>query len=103
MTAQAGQPWCLCLSCCGLSGGSLGLIALLVCVTLLLFHCRYQQQSLDPKLQRVVAISVARGMAYLHTRIPPILHLVRQLHVCTALLCFPGVPLNSVSVVTFRC
>lgn len=30
---------------------------------------------LDPKLQRSVAVSVARGMAYLHTRSPPILHL----------------------------
>jgi serine/threonine protein kinase len=30
---------------------------------------------LDTRLQRVVAVSVARGMAYLHTRNPPILHL----------------------------
>ncbi|GMH35293.1 hypothetical protein BSKO_03161 [Bryopsis sp. KO-2023] len=30
---------------------------------------------LEPKLQRMVAISVARGMAYLHSRSPPILHL----------------------------
>lgn len=35
-----------------------------------------QMESLDPKLQKLVAISVARGMAYLHTRSPPILHLV---------------------------
>lgn len=31
---------------------------------------------LDTKLQRAVAIGVARGMAYLHSRSPPILHLV---------------------------
>jgi serine/threonine protein kinase len=31
---------------------------------------------LEARLQRLVAISVARGMAYLHTRSPPILHLV---------------------------
>ena len=31
----------------------------------------------DPKLARAVAVSVARGMAYLHSRSPPILHLVR--------------------------
>ncbi|KAF6257891.1 kinase-like domain-containing protein, partial [Scenedesmus sp. NREL 46B-D3] len=30
---------------------------------------------LDPKIQRLVAVAVARGMAYLHTRTPPILHL----------------------------
>lgn len=47
-----------------------------VVLPLLLPSCRCQQQSLDSKLQRVVAISVARGMAYLHTRSPPILHLV---------------------------
>lgn len=35
-----------------------------------------QMEALEPKLQRLVAISVARGMAYLHTRNPPILHLV---------------------------
>ncbi len=28
-----------------------------------------------PKLQRSVAVSVARGMAYLHSRAPPLLHL----------------------------
>lgn len=39
------------------------------------YHCRCQQQGLDAKLQRLVAISVARGMAYLHSRSPPILHL----------------------------
>lgn len=31
---------------------------------------------LDLRLQRSVAISVARGMAYLHSRSPPLLHLV---------------------------
>ena len=31
---------------------------------------------LDAKLQRSVATSVARGMAHLHSRSPPILHLV---------------------------
>lgn len=31
---------------------------------------------LEPKLQRSIATSVARGMAHLHTRSPPILHLV---------------------------
>ncbi|KAL4448911.1 hypothetical protein ABPG77_007628 [Micractinium sp. CCAP 211/92] len=30
---------------------------------------------LPPKLQRSVAVSVARGMAYLHSRAPPLLHL----------------------------
>lgn len=30
---------------------------------------------LDGKLARAVATSVARGMAYLHSRVPPILHL----------------------------
>ncbi len=34
---------------------------------------------LDPKLQRSVATSVARGMAHLHSRSPPILHLVHGL------------------------
>ncbi|EFJ40275.1 hypothetical protein VOLCADRAFT_69740, partial [Volvox carteri f. nagariensis] len=29
----------------------------------------------DPRMQRAVAMSVARGMAYLHSRAPPILHL----------------------------
>lgn len=48
--------------------------------------CRHQQQSLDPKLQRVVAISVARGMAYLHSRCPPILHLVSA---CQPASCVP--------------
>lgn len=33
-------------------------------------------EALEPKLQRLVAVAVARGMAYLHTRTPPILHLV---------------------------
>eukprot|EP00879_Flechtneria_rotunda_P003725 GHRR01003963.1.p1 GENE.GHRR01003963.1~~GHRR01003963.1.p1 ORF type:complete len:855 (+),score=369.40 GHRR01003963.1:504-3068(+) len=37
---------------------------------------QYQPEVLDPKLQRLVAISVARAMFYLHTRNPPILHLV---------------------------
>ncbi|WIA13712.1 hypothetical protein OEZ85_007265 [Tetradesmus obliquus] len=32
-------------------------------------------EALEPKLQRLVAVAVARGMAYLHTRTPPILHL----------------------------
>lgn len=36
-------------------------------------------QPLEPRLQRVVAMGVARGMAYLHTRTPPLLHLVRGL------------------------
>ncbi len=31
---------------------------------------------LEPRLQRSVATSVARGMAHLHMRTPPILHLV---------------------------
>jgi hypothetical protein len=31
---------------------------------------------LEPKLQRSIATSVARGMAHLHSRSPPILHLV---------------------------
>ena len=31
----------------------------------------------DVRLARSVAISVARGMAYLHSRQPPILHKVR--------------------------
>lgn len=35
-------------------------------------------KQLERKLQRTIAISVARGMAYLHTRSPPILHLVRM-------------------------
>jgi serine/threonine protein kinase len=30
---------------------------------------------LDSRFQRAVALSVARGMAYLHSRKPPILHL----------------------------
>lgn len=30
---------------------------------------------LDPRLQRSVAVSVARGMTYLHARRPPLLHL----------------------------
>jgi serine/threonine protein kinase len=34
---------------------------------------------LDAKLQRSVALSVARGMDYLHQHRPPILHLVRSL------------------------
>lgn len=34
--------------------------------------------TLEAKLQRVVAVSVARGMSYLHTRSPPILHLVSR-------------------------
>ena len=33
---------------------------------------------LESKLARSVAISVARGMAYLHNRSPPILHLVSK-------------------------
>jgi serine/threonine protein kinase len=37
-----------------------------------------QLEALEPKLQRLVAVAVARGMAYLHTRTPPILHLVRS-------------------------
>lgn len=39
---------------------------------------RAEGNGLDVKLQRAVAISVARGMAYLHTRNPPILHLVSR-------------------------
>jgi serine/threonine protein kinase len=35
-------------------------------------------EALEPKLQRLIAVAVARGMAYLHTRMPPILHLVRR-------------------------
>ncbi len=35
-----------------------------------------QAECLEPRLQRAVAVAVARGMAYLHTRNPPILHLV---------------------------
>lgn len=34
--------------------------------------------TLEAKLQRMVAVSVARGMSYLHTRSPPILHLVSR-------------------------
>ncbi|EFN51230.1 hypothetical protein CHLNCDRAFT_10735, partial [Chlorella variabilis] len=30
---------------------------------------------LDPRMQRSVAVSVARGMSYLHTRSPPLMHL----------------------------
>ena len=33
---------------------------------------------LESKLARSVALSVARGMAYLHNRSPPILHLVSK-------------------------
>jgi serine/threonine protein kinase len=36
-----------------------------------------QLEALEPKIQRMIAVAVARGMAYLHTRMPPILHLVR--------------------------
>eukprot|EP00878_Enallax_costatus_P024545 GHUV01026198.1.p1 GENE.GHUV01026198.1~~GHUV01026198.1.p1 ORF type:complete len:298 (+),score=105.77 GHUV01026198.1:104-895(+) len=43
-----------------------------------------QMESLEPKTQRLVAISVARGMAYLHTRNPPILHLVSVTMLCNA-------------------
>lgn len=32
-------------------------------------------ETLHPKIIRAVAVSVARGMAYLHTRSPPIMHL----------------------------
>jgi serine/threonine protein kinase len=35
-----------------------------------------QLEALEPKIQRMIAVAVARGMAYLHTRTPPILHLV---------------------------
>lgn len=51
--------------------------------------CRYMQRGslfkvlrkregkpLEPKLQRSVATSVARGMTHLHSHSPPILHLV---------------------------
>lgn len=34
---------------------------------------------LEPNLQRSIASSVARGMAHLHSRNPPILHLVRRI------------------------
>lgn len=53
------------------------------------WRCRYMQRGslfkilrkregtpLEPRLQRSVATSVARGMAHLHMRSPPILHLV---------------------------
>jgi serine/threonine protein kinase len=33
------------------------------------------RKPLDPRLQRSIAISVARGMAYLHSRSPPLLHM----------------------------
>lgn len=42
-----------------------------------LFHIlrRVGNRPPDVRMQRVVAIAVARGMAYLHSRAPPILHL----------------------------
>lgn len=42
-----------------------------------LFHILRQAGNRPPelRLQRAVALSVARGMAYLHSRAPPILHL----------------------------
>ncbi|GLI70156.1 hypothetical protein VaNZ11_014968 [Volvox africanus] len=42
-----------------------------------LFHILRQAGNLppDPRMQRAVAVAVARGMAYLHSRMPPILHL----------------------------
>jgi hypothetical protein len=41
-------------------------------------------EALEPKIQRLVAVAVARGMAYLHTRSPPILHLVSFEGYCVA-------------------
>ncbi|GIL87290.1 hypothetical protein Vretimale_1762 [Volvox reticuliferus] len=42
-----------------------------------LFHILRQtgNRPPDPRMQRAVAVAVARGMAYLHSRMPPILHL----------------------------
>jgi hypothetical protein len=34
-------------------------------------------QPLETKLLHSVVVSVSRGMRYLHSRVPPILHLVR--------------------------
>ena len=36
---------------------------------------RKQGAALDTKMARVIAVAVARGMAYLHGRKPPLLHL----------------------------
>jgi serine/threonine protein kinase len=43
----------------------------------LLRQYMHRGQRLEARFQKAVAISVARGMNYLHSRSPPILHLVR--------------------------
>lgn len=44
-----------------------------------LFHLMRARagEPLEARAARAVAVAVARGMAYLHSRTPPILHLVR--------------------------